>query len=674
MAGNQTRTDWRGRLAWLAVVCCWAAVAAAQPVLVVEEAGINGNYEARIRVDSIRRALRRAGLEHDLTTADRLATRALGHHKLVVLAAHQATQPGQEEWLRRFIDQGGKLLVCAPTCTPLASLVGGAEVSRPTLTSDQQLRELVCDQTALASLPPMWRQLDWAWQVVTPQPAAQVLGRWRSDDSKLDQAPAVVMNDSGALIGAALNGDDRPGEARLLLALATRLVPTLWHQVLPRLIDESGEVGDINKLQDLFKLCARAPLPPTRRLAALRAAQRAVDKVNQARRLYTVAAREATQIADPPPTTTPLDRYLPVASLIWEARTEVEQAYYLAQPGRRGEFRGVWLQQLAHLKAYGWPKILAALKEHHIDALFVNVVNGGYANYPSRVVPQLPGDSPDALAEVLAQCRQAGIQCHVWMMCTYVRPYTPREQTAKLRAEGRLQQDASGQTLPWLRPGDERNRQQMVDLAREIAERYDIDGLHLDYIRYAPAGDYSPAEREAFESTSLGRPLANWPADVGVGQSARTQWARYRANNVNRIVEEISTAVRQVRPRVKLSAAVYPIWVDAKYLVGQDPETWAKQGWVDFLCPMNYQTDDTTFYRFLTVQQRAAGTAVPLYPGIAAWRHETPADTISQIRRLRQLGMPGYVMFHLDRRLLNEWLPALSAGVTTEDTEAVTTN
>ncbi len=62
--------------------------------------------------------------------------------------------------------------------------------------------------------------------------------------------------------------------------------------------------------------------------------------------------------------------------------------------------------------------------------------------------------------------------------------------------------------------------------------------------------------------------------------------------------------------------------------------------------------------------KQCLGEAVPLYPGIAAWRQESPSDTIAQIRRLRAEGTTGFLMFHLDRRLLREWLPALSTGLT----------
>ncbi|MCZ7597023.1 MAG: family 10 glycosylhydrolase [Gammaproteobacteria bacterium] len=345
----------------------------------------------------------------------------------------------------------------------------------------------------------------------------------------------------------------------------------------------------------------------------------------------------------------------------FQAGQHAEQAYYLAQESRPDEFVGVWMQQFGDLREWSWERIANALADHRVDALFINAVNGGYANYPSQILPHITAEGDDVIRDALAACRKVGIECHVWMMVNYVRPLTPDKFRRELLDEGRFEQSLSGGTLPFLRPSLPENVAQVTAVAREIASRYDIDGLHLDYIRYSPDGDYSDHERELFEA-HLRQPLEDWPRDVQLGGRQRLAWCAWRRDNVDRQVESIVDAAREARPRIKLSAAVYPIWTDAYYKVGQAPAEWARRGWVDFLCPMNYQTNDTTFYRYLKVQQRDAGNAVPLYPGIAAWRQESPADTISQIRRLRAENAAGYVMFHLDRRMLREWLPALSRG------------
>ena len=64
---------------------------------------------------------------------------------------------------------------------------------------------------------------------------------------------------------------------------------------------------------------------------------------------------------------------------------------------------------------------------------------------------------------------------------------------------------------------------------REMAEKYDIDGIQFDYIRYPDAPsydfDYGSVSRHEFER-KLGRPVQSWPADVLSGPGGLASWLR----------------------------------------------------------------------------------------------------------------------------------------------------
>ncbi len=653
--------------AWLGLVACLAAAwppsgAAGAPVVVVEDASADSAYDVFVRTSFVKRALSRAGLAYEARPDAVLETGALDGQALAVLPANPSLGPGAAETLRRFVAGGGRLVVFPPAPELLRGLIGVDSVDRPASARDDRLSSLVFDQAALEALPSTWHQLDWTYQGFEPGPEARLLGVWAGDDQGLNGRAAAVMTRYGAFVGGAPQGDDRQAEAQLLLAVACYLRPDLWRRAVPGILHQVGAVGDAASLREVRRRVEAPGLAPDRRELAWRALSSAILKAQQGRRGYESAVAQSTLPAGRSPTATPTARYLPAALLGWEAQVAAEQAYYLAQTSRPNEFRGVWMQQAGDLRQWGWQRIVAALRENNVDALFYNAANAGYANYPSRILPHVTVEGDDPLAEVVHWCRELGVQCHVWLMCNYLRPLTPAAFFAELADDGRLQRTGGGQTLNWLRPSDPRNRDQVARVAREIVERYDIDGLHLDYIRYSPDGDYGEPERAAFEDW-LGSPVANWPDDTALGQPLRTRWVDFRVAQVNEQVRAVVEAVRAVRPAVRVSAAVYPIWTDARFRVGQDPEAWAAAGWVDFLCPMNYHTNDTTFFRYLTVQQRAVGSSVPLYPGIAAWRQESPAETIAQILRLRNMSMSGYVLFHLDRRMVREWLPALRLGV-----------
>lgn len=636
--------------------------------MVVEDTGELNVYDTYVRGGFVRRALSRAGLAYEVVSDKQLAGGRTVDARVIVLPSNPSLPPAAAEVIYRFCNRGGKLLCFPPLPAGLEPLVGVERVERFTYAAAGAVEHVDLDQVLMPSLPATWRQREWAWQPFEPMPAAQVLATWHAARPAGAPRPAGAMVGSGAFCGATLNGDDRSAEAQLLLALVTHYAPELWHMAAPRILQAVGRVGDCASLSDVKRRVQAAPLSPDRRALAQSALTRATERRDRAEQLYEAGRRVGTTVAKPgqpaPPPTSPISRYLPSALLGWEAQQAAEQAYYLAQIPREREFRGVWLQNAGGLRDSDWEQTILALRENNISALFINVLNPGYANYPSAVLPHVTAEGADPLAEAVRWCRELGVECHVWMMVNYLRPLAPPEWFARLEREGRLQHDLSGQTLRWLRPGDARNRELTVRMAAEVARRYDIDGLHLDYIRYSGAEtDYSPPEREAFEEFVHDH-LVIWPSDTLLGGRWRGEWARWRQNHVSRQVQEIAAAARAARPGIRISAAVYPIFVDASFAVGQDPVTWAHQGWVDFLCPMNYHTNDTTFYRYLTAQQRDVGDRVPLYPGVAAWRHETPADTIAQVSSLRSMNMPGFVLFHLDRRLLGEWLPAMRLGAT----------
>ena len=651
---------------WLWLPLLWGLAAAAQPVLLVKDGNAEGQYDTYVRTSTVMRALRRAGLEFDTLPAPDLGFRGYRQQQLAVLPANPNLAEREAKWLRAFVDQGGRLLVCPPLPSSLADLLGIQTTDQLRTGRRLSIDSIEFDRAVVPGFPASWEQFDWIVQPIKVVGAAKRVARWIAGDEGFESTPAVTCGRGGAFVAAVLEGDDRLAEAQIILALATTYFPTLWHRAIPRLLADVGNLGDVKSLSALRQRVNEAPIPASRKRAAMVQLDRAVITLGQAKRRFDEAVWQGSGKAKAPVTTTPADRYVPVAELGFAAGQAAEQAYYLAQEGRRKEFVGVWMQQFGDLREWGWNRIADRLAEHHVNALFINAVNAGYANYPSHILPQVMNEGQDVIRDAVQACRAAGVECHVWMMVNYLRPMTPDSFREKLEQDGRMQRTAGGEWLPFLRPSVMDNVEQTAAVAREIASRYEIDGLHLDYIRYSPEGDYGDAERALFEK-HLGKPVATWPEDVHVGGLQRIPWVAWRKQQVDRQVEAIVDAAREARPGIRISAAVYPIWTDAYYKVGQAPADWARNGWVDFLCPMNYQTNDTTFYRYLKVQQRDAGDAVPLYPGIAAWRHESPADTISQIRRLRQESVDGYVMFHLDRRLLREWLPALAQGITVGD-------
>ena len=163
-----------------------------------------------------------------------------------------------------------------------------------------------------------------------------------------------------------------------------------------------------------------------------------------------------------------------------------------------------------------------------------------------------------------------------------------------------------------------------------------------------------------------GRKVANWPEDLPDGPLA-DEWTEFRCRRISAIVERISTRIRQQAPGVKISAAVFRDWPDCRAAVGQDWVRWCKEGWLDFVCPMNYTLDDELFARRAAIHRDALPDGFPVVQGIGiASGHGTmtdPAQAAVQISLARKAGAVGFVGFAYQPRRtaglfqpLEQWL------------------
>ena len=157
-----------------------------------------------------------------------------------------------------------------------------------------------------------------------------------------------------------------------------------------------------------------------------------------------------------------------------------------------------------------------------------------------------------------------------------------------------------------------------IDSMVELVRRYDVDGIHFDYIRY-PDGDhcFCGGCRERF-ARALAPASLEWPRDVLAGGAHRQAWLDWRRDNITKVVQSVGAQTRALKPGVKLSAAVFSNWSTDRDTVGQDWSLWCQRRYLDFVCPMDYTASDAQFDNWIKQQQRwAAG--VPCYPGIGAW-------------------------------------------------------
>jgi uncharacterized lipoprotein YddW (UPF0748 family) len=499
----------------------------------------------------------------------------------------------------------------------------------------------------VSGMPDVVPQPSWNINVVEPlPPRGQVLAEWVDHNGHPTGRPAWILSSNGVWMSHVLLPGDAAVKRRMLIALIGQFIPSVWEKTALASVGAIGQVGGYKGIEPLATALAASAAEP----AALAEAQSNLERARKQRR------RAVELLAD--------HRYTQAIAAADEARQNAANAFYRVQPSRAGEFRGAWIHSAYGINDWGWERTARALKENGFNALFANLLWGGLAHYPSEVLPvaERVGQRGDQLAKCAAACHHAGIQLHVWKVCFNL-ANAPSNFVAALRSEGRTQKSRSGEDIDWLCPSHPDNFALERDSLLEVVRKYDIAGIHFDYIRYplSTACFCDGCRRRFEEAAQVG--FVNWPADVLAGDLA-ARFFDWRREQITRLVEAVSEEARHLKPGIQVSAAVFGDWASCRQDVGQDWKAWIDAGYLDFVCPMDYEDDDQDFAELVREQKEWVNQRIPLYAGIGVFRMATPEQLIRQIVLSREKGANGFVLFQHDARLANEFLPALRLGAT----------
>lgn len=213
----------------------------------------------------------------------------------------------------------------------------------------------------------------------------------------------------------------------------------------------------------------------------------------------------------------------------------------------------------------------------------------------ARAVGKDPGWDP--LAVAIREGHRWGLRVHAYMntMPGWTKLPIAPAATGQLYTTHRdwFMVDKQGRTMnnrdwyAFLDPSLPEVRRHLAALYVEVANNYNIDGIHLDYIRYpSEEGDYSYHPRA----------LAAFRAKYGANPSEKPEaWNQFRRNQISGVVGAIARAVRAVKPGMEITAAVHRDKNMRDNQFFQDAHRWIDAGWVDAVAPMNY-TEDMKLY------------------------------------------------------------------------------
>ena len=610
------------------------------------------NY-ARTVTRHLSRWLSELSLPHDVIGDEDVHAEALSAAQVVILGYNPFPKAGELRTLRAFVKQGGKLVVFYSADTALAELMAMKLGEYKTTSRPGRWSNISFNDSAPPHIPR--RILQESHNIRPVYPAGNgstVIATWKDATGHDTSDPAWVMSRHGFWMTHVLRDDgDTMHKKQMLLALVAACDPAAWRPAATGALENAGRIGSFRSLRQAASAIERNARNAPRE-NHVRALLARIDNLHNTTRRQ-LGNRRYPEV---------VENCAILTDLLLKAHGSTQEA-------KRGEIRGVWDHTGTGLFPGDWDQTCRLLSKHGITDIFVNMLGDGKAHYRTDVLEESDvfHTHGDQLDRCIAAAKKSGLRVHLWKVCWKLDRARPK-LLARMKQEGRLQVSDTGQVVNWLCPTHLDNLVLEKNSIREALRNYPVDGVHLDYIRYPNSHScYGPTCRKAFEK-ALGQPVHRWPAAVTSG-SLKNRYRTWRSDQITRLVRDVSAFSRQIRPETRISAAVFGKYPLCAKSVGQDWGNWLKDGYVDFVCPMNY-TADVDQFKELTISQLklpAAGNAV--LPGIGVTAGESrldPVQVIEEILVLREAGAAGFVLFDLNKALSTETLPILSLGITAD--------
>ena len=315
--------------------------------------------------------------------------------------------------------------------------------------------------------------------------------------------------------------------------------------------------------------------------------------------------------------------------------------------------RAVWMHPgfFGPEKTAAIEKIRATLDEYvkaGINTLIMCVKNtSGHVYYASEIGVRDKAWDWDFFRVFLAEAKKRKMEVHPWF-CVFPESSLlgqVREHPEWLITSPKREiVGAANPALPAVREYE-------ISLMLEVAKKYDVGWVHLDYIRYPceptePYFSFDPETLRLFKQDT-GIDMAAVKAR-DTGNMAWNEWLNWNRDRVTVFVRELKSALKTTGRRVKVSAAVFPDAKNAAVLIGQDWPAWARERLVDMLCPMLYSNDAGLFEKLVREAVAYGKGRCQVCPGIGigtSHNQNTPEGMIEQMSISKKLGADGVVYF-----------------------------
>ncbi|MCZ7558168.1 MAG: family 10 glycosylhydrolase [Bacteroidia bacterium] len=327
------------------------------------------------------------------------------------------------------------------------------------------------------------------------------------------------------------------------------------------------------------------------------------------------------------------------------------------------ELRGVWLTTLLGLD---WPQaslrgnieaqkkalrtILDDVRRKNFNTVFFQVRSRGNALYRSTLEPWCSeltgtlGKDPgwDPLAFAITEARERGLELHAWfnVFRVWSAGAPPQSSPPHLALAYPSWVRRFGDDL-WMDPGIPEAREYTLRVMEELVRNYDIDGIHLDYCRYADRG---------FDDE------ATWRR-YGENGMTKDDWRR---NNVNALVEAAYKRLSAIRPSLIVGSAPIGIYQnlptargwEGRNAISQDSRAWLAGGYHDYVVPQMYwglsRNGSRIDFEALVADWSRNASGRHVHAGVAAYKEDIHPHLAEHVDAARAQGASGVVFFRYE--------------------------
>ncbi|HPE95586.1 MAG TPA: family 10 glycosylhydrolase, partial [Bacillota bacterium] len=306
-------------------------------------------------------------------------------------------------------------------------------------------------------------------------------------------------------------------------------------------------------------------------------------------------------------------------------------------------------------------------KQLGLNAIYIETWRGGETIYPTEVkwARQSAGFSGyDVLEGFVRIGHEYGIEIHCWVHNFFIgitADMSDSEHITSLTKQYHLVTRSGCAYNPtqygnfvFLDPYTRECRDFVLDLYKEMITKYDIDGLHLDYMRYPEPNNYSTSSRDDFgyNDDIIAGFKAEYntnvdPHNIYPGDKLWNDWCLYRERIINTFVTEVYDLVSETEPDLWISCAVFTDLSSVRQTIFQNCIEWINKGQIDEVFTMAYsssvdyvventqdfisQIDDKCFYSV----------------GLGAFQEYDEYIYVTQVEALRELKIDGNAIFSL---------------------------